>query len=96
MTLKLDPAGKRAWRGDVELDLSPKEFSILELFLRNPDIVLSRSQIIDAAWDFAYDGTSNIVDQYVNYLGARSTVPSGETTSRLCAAWATASVSRAP
>src|ERR1039458_10002876 len=66
--LKLDPAGKRAWRGELELDLSPKEFSVLELFLRNPGVVLSRSQIIDAVWDFAYDGTSNIVDQYVTYL----------------------------
>ncbi len=66
--LKLDPASKQAWRGDVEIDLSPKEFSLLELFLRHPGVVLSRSQIIDAVWDFAYDGTSNVVDQYVNYL----------------------------
>jgi two-component system OmpR family response regulator len=75
--LKLDPAGKRAWRGELELDLSPKEFSILELFLRNPGVVLSRSQIIDAVWDFAYDGTSNIVDQYVNYLRRKIDRPFG-------------------
>src|ERR1022692_3773890 len=42
--LKLDPAGKRAWRGELELDLSPKEFSILELFLRHAGTVLSRTQ----------------------------------------------------
>jgi two-component system OmpR family response regulator len=66
--LKLDPAAKRAWRGDQELELSPKEFSLLELFLRHPGVVLTRSQIIDAVWDFAYDGGSNVVDQYVNYL----------------------------
>jgi two-component system OmpR family response regulator len=75
--LKLDPAAKRAWRGDVELDLSPKEFSILELFLRNPDVVLTRSQIIDAVWDFAYDGVSNIVDQYVTYLRRKVDRPFG-------------------
>jgi len=75
--LKLDPAGKRAWRGELELDLSPKEFSILELFLRNPGVVLSRSQIIDAVWDFAYDGTSNIVDQYVTYLRRKIDRPFG-------------------
>ncbi|MGA2806389.1 MAG: response regulator transcription factor [Acidimicrobiales bacterium] len=75
--LKLDPAGKRAWRGELELDLSPKEFSILELFLRNPGVVLSRSQIIDAVWDFAYDGTSNIVDQYVAYLRRKIDRPFG-------------------
>ena len=75
--LKLDPAAKRAWRGESELDLSPKEFSILELFLRNPGVVLSRSQIIDAVWDFAYDGTSNIVDQYVTYLRRKIDRPFG-------------------
>jgi two-component system OmpR family response regulator len=61
----------------LELDLSPKEFSILELFLRNPGVVLSRSQIIDAVWDFAYDGTSNIVDQYVTYLRRKIDRPFG-------------------
>jgi two-component system OmpR family response regulator len=75
--LKLDPAAKRAWRGELEVDLSPKEFSILELFLRNPGVVLSRSQIIDTVWDFAYDGTSNIVDQYVTYLRRKIDRPFG-------------------
>ncbi len=66
--LRLDPTTRRAWRGDTELDLSPKEFALLELFLRHPGAVLTRSEIIDSVWDFAYDGTSNVVDQYVNYL----------------------------
>jgi two-component system OmpR family response regulator len=51
-----------------ELRLSPKEFALLEFFLRHPGRVLTRSQIIEAVWDFAYDGGSNVVDQYVNYL----------------------------
>jgi two-component system, OmpR family, response regulator len=75
--LKLDPASKRAWRGSTELQLSPKEFSLLELFLRHPGTVLTRSQILDAAWDFAYDGTSNVVDQYVTYLRKKIDVPFG-------------------
>ena len=75
--LRLDPAGKRAWRGGTELRLSPKEFSLLELFLRHPGVVLSRSQILDAVWDFAYDGTSNVVDQYVTYLRKKIDVPFG-------------------
>ncbi len=75
--LKLDPAAKRAWRGQTELHLSPKEFSLLELFLRHPGHVLSRSQIIEAVWDFAYDGGSNVVDQYVNYLRRKIDVPFG-------------------
>ena len=75
--LKLDPASKRAWRGSAELQLSPKEFSLLEQFLRHPGTVLTRSQILDAAWDFAYDGTSNVVDQYVTYLRKKIDVPFG-------------------
>jgi two-component system OmpR family response regulator len=66
--LRLDPAAKRAWRAGGELPLSPKEFALLEFFLRHPGRVLTRSQIIEAVWDFAYDGGSNVVDQYVNYL----------------------------
>jgi two-component system, OmpR family, response regulator len=66
--LRLDPAANRAWRAGTELQLSPKEFSLLEFFLRHPGQVLTRSQIIEAVWDFAYDGGSNVVDQYVKYL----------------------------
>jgi len=73
--LRLDPSAKRAWRGDAELELSPKELSLLELFLRHPGVALSRSQIIDAVWDFAYEGGSNIVDQYVKYLRDKVDVP---------------------
>jgi two-component system, OmpR family, response regulator len=75
--LKLDPAAKRAWRNQTELQLSPKEFSLLELFLRHPGVVLTRTQILEAAWDFAYDGTSNVVDQYVTYLRRKIDVPFG-------------------
>jgi len=66
--LRLDLAAKRAWRAGTELHLSPKEFALLEFFLRHPGVVLTRSQLIEAVWDFAYDGGSNVVDQYVNYL----------------------------
>ena len=66
--LRLDPAAKSAWRAETELHLSPKEFALLEFFLRHPGRVSTRSQIIEAVWDFAYDGGSNVVDQYVNYL----------------------------
>ena len=75
--LKLDPAAKRAWRASTELRLSPKEFSLLELFLSHPGRVLTRSQIIEEVWDFAYDGGSNVVDQYVNYLRRKIDVPFG-------------------
>ena len=75
--LKLDPASKRAWRAGTEVQLSPKELSLLEFFLRHPGALLTRSQIIEAVWDFAYDGTSNVVDQYVNYLRRKVDTPFG-------------------
>jgi len=75
--LRLDPASKRAWRDQSELQLSAKEFALLELFLRNPGVVLSRSRILEAVWDFAYDGGSNVVDQYVAYLRRKIDQPYG-------------------
>ena len=50
--LRLDPARRQAWRGDVELSLTAKEFALLELFLRYPGVALTRTQILEAVWDF--------------------------------------------
>ena len=66
--LRLDPTDRAASRDGVELDLSPKEFALLEYLMRHPGKVLSRTAILEHVWDFAYDGTSNVVDQYVAYL----------------------------
>jgi two-component system OmpR family response regulator len=66
--LRLDPAAHRAWRSGVELDLSAKEFALLELFMRNPGVVLSRDQLLDGAWDMSFERRSNIIDVYVRYL----------------------------
>ncbi len=73
--LRLDPAAHRAWRADEELALSPKEFALLELFLRHPDEVLSRGRILQHLWDFAFEASSNIVDQYVGYLRRKIDAP---------------------
>jgi two-component system OmpR family response regulator len=66
--LRLDPASRRVWRGAVEVQLSPKEFALLETFMRRPGQVLSRLQLLEHAWDFAYENRSNVVDVYVRYL----------------------------
>jgi len=58
----------RAWRGDEPLDLTSREFALLEYFMRHPGHVLSRMQILDAVWDQDYDPGSNVVDVYVRYL----------------------------
>jgi two-component system, OmpR family, response regulator len=76
-SLRLDPAAHRAWRGDVELDLSPKELTLLELFLRRPGRVLSRSELLDGGWDVAFERRSNVVDVYVRYLRDKIDRPFG-------------------
>jgi two-component system, OmpR family, response regulator len=75
--LRLDPAQHRAWRGDTELDLSAKEFALLELFLRRPGVVLTRTQLLDGAWDIAYEARSNVVDVYIRYLREKIDRPFG-------------------
>jgi DNA-binding response OmpR family regulator len=66
--LELDPTRREARCEGVRLDLSAKEFGLLELFLRHPGEVLTRDRILDHLWDEEYDAFSNIVDVYVRKL----------------------------
>lgn len=66
--LELDPASRRVTRAGTEIDLTAKEFSLLEYLMRHAGDVLTRTQMIEHVWDFAYAGTSNVVDVYVRYL----------------------------
>ena len=75
--LRLDPARRRVWRGRTEVALSPKEFALLETFMRRPGEVLSRLQLLEHAWDFAYENRSNVVDVYVRYLREKIDRPFG-------------------
>jgi two-component system OmpR family response regulator len=75
--LRLDPARRRVFRGDQELTLSPKELALLEFLMRRAGDVVTRTQILAHVWDFAYDGTSNVVDQYVGYLRKKVDRPFG-------------------
>ena len=78
--LRLDPATRRAWRAEAEIALSPKEFALLETFMRRPGQVLSRLQLLEHAWDFAYENRSNVVDVYVRYLREKVDRPFGTET----------------
>jgi two-component system, OmpR family, response regulator len=78
--LRLDPAAHRAWRGEQELDLTAKEFALLELFMRRPGMTLSRTQLLDGAWDIAFESRSNVVDVYVRYLRDKIDRPFGRST----------------
>jgi two-component system OmpR family response regulator len=75
--LRLDPATRQVWRGADEIDLSPKEFALLETFMRRPGQVLSRLQLLEHAWDYAYENRSNVVDVYVRYLREKIDRPFG-------------------
>lgn len=66
--LRLDPASHRAWQGGRELELSTKEFALLELFMRRPGQTLTRDALLDGAWDMAFERRSNVVDVYIGYL----------------------------
>jgi DNA-binding response OmpR family regulator len=66
--LKVDLRSRRVWRGDKLVDLSSREFALLEYLMRHPGQVLSRQQILSAVWDYDFDPGSNVVDVYVSYL----------------------------
>jgi two-component system, OmpR family, response regulator len=76
-SLRLDPATRRAWRGDVEVRLSAKEFALLETFMRRAGDVVSRLDLLEHAWDYAYENRSNVVDVYVRYLREKIDRPFG-------------------
>jgi two-component system OmpR family response regulator len=76
-SLRLDPARRRVWRDGVEIDLSAKEFALLDALMRRPGTVLSRLELIEHAWDFAYENRSNVVDVYIRYLREKVDRPFG-------------------
>jgi len=66
--LRLDPVSHKVWRGGKEIDLTAKEYGLLEYLVRNPNTVLSRAMIAEHVWDYAFDSFTNIIDVYINYL----------------------------
>jgi two-component system OmpR family response regulator len=75
--LRLDPATRQVCRGETEIELSGREFAVLETFMRRPGDVLSRVQLLEHAWDYAYESRSNVVDVYVRYLREKIDRPFG-------------------
>jgi two-component system OmpR family response regulator len=66
--VRLDPAARRIWLEDIELSLTTREFSMLEIFMRHPGEVLSRFDLLEHVWDSSYENRSNVVEVYVGYL----------------------------
>jgi two-component system OmpR family response regulator len=75
--LTLDPATRNVLRGESEISLSAKEFALLEAFMRRPGEVLTRLELLEHAWDFAYENRSNVIDVYVRYLRSKIDRPFG-------------------
>ena len=75
--LRLDPATRQVWRGAVEIQLSTKEFALLDTLMRRAGLVLSRLQLLEHAWDYAYKNRSNVVDVYIRYLREKVDRPFG-------------------
>jgi DNA-binding response OmpR family regulator len=75
--LRLDPAERRAWRGDVELSLTARELSLLEFLLRCGGSVCSKTDIVDHVWDRSFDGDLNIVEVYIAHLRSKIDRPFG-------------------
>jgi two-component system OmpR family response regulator len=75
--LRLDPAMRQVWRGETEIELSPREFSVLETFMQRPGYVLTRTQIIEQAWAYDFEHRSNVVDVYIRYLRHKIDRPFG-------------------
>ncbi len=80
--VRLDLLARRAWRGDRVIELSNREFALLEYLLRHPGQVLSRTQILFAVWEYDADPSSNVVDVYIRYLRRKLGEPSPITTLR--------------
>jgi two-component system OmpR family response regulator len=75
--LSLDPAARRVARDGNPIELTAKEYALLECFMRHPGEVLTRTRLIENVWDFAYEGDSNVVDVYVRYLRNKVDRPFG-------------------
>lgn len=78
--LQLDPATRIVLRDGHEIELSNKEFALLETFMRHPGIVLSRLELLESAWDRSYENRSNVVDVHIARLRERIDTPFGTDT----------------
>ncbi len=80
--LRVDPAGLRCSRGDVRIPLTPKEFAVLHCLARHAGEVVTKSELLSRAWDFSYDGDSNVVEVCISALRRKIDRPFGRTTLR--------------
>jgi two-component system, OmpR family, response regulator len=66
--IRLDPATRRVWRGDEEVELTRREFAVLDYLMRNPGRVVTRAMIVDRVWDYDFPNSTNVVDVHVGAI----------------------------
>ena len=76
-SLRVDPAARRCWCGEVEVELTAREFSLLEFLIRHKDVVVSKTRIVHHVWDAHFDGDLNVVEVYVGHLRRKIDLPFG-------------------
>lgn len=79
-TLSLDPSRHTVTRADTAIDLTPREFGVLEYLMRNKDTVVTKAAILTNVWDAHFDGPDNVVEVYVRYLRRKIDIPFGTNT----------------
>lgn len=80
--LKVDVGQRRCWRAGTEIELTPREFALLEYLARRATQTVRKRELLDEVWDFAFEDDSNIVEVYVGYLRRKIDVPFGRETVR--------------
>ncbi len=75
--LRVDTSQRKAWRGEVEITLTARQFDVLEFLIRRSGQVLSKSEILDGVWEYGFEGDPNIVEVYIRRLRARIDEPFG-------------------
>ena len=75
--LRMDSAARRAWRGETELELSPRALTVLEFLMRHPGAVISKQELLENVWDVGFDGDPNIVEVYISRLRKAIDAPFG-------------------
>ena len=73
--LRIDPGERRAWRGDIEIDLTSRQFDVLEFLVRRAGQVLSKTEILNGVWEYGFEGDPNIVEVYIRRLRTRIDEP---------------------
>ncbi|MDK2896078.1 MAG: two-component system, OmpR family, copper resistance phosphate regulon response regulator CusR [Candidatus Atribacteria bacterium] len=76
--LVMDTLTREVWQGDKKIELTTKEYALLEYFMRHPNMVITRTMLMEKVWDYDFEGISNVIDVYVRRLRLKLDEVEGE------------------